>query len=334
MNYCLSSEITSLEDDPDPQWIKLCQETPIWALAKEKNRKVIVLNANLCVREALKVLSENNILSAPVCLGGQKFLGLIDVLDIAAFAYSTWKRESVNLRIPSNHSGRIVLSPPETLFFDAPVKEIINFSKCDEPLLVPYDISLQKLNSLFATPLPFKPHRALLLNENQELCNVVSQSDIISFAYQRKDQIPSRSRKTLRQLNLIRPCIMVRIDSPFSDALQILYLNRVSGIALVDQEGHLRGNFSASDLRGILPDSFHMFYGSTLHFLCKGTQSYPKVPKSCLDTTTLGTALGMLVENHIHRLYIVDELDHPIGIVSLSDIIAVLASHSTVSSTL
>jgi len=127
---------------------------------------------------------------------------------------------------------------------------------------------------------------------------------------------------------------MVRIDSPFSDALQILYLNRVSGIALVDQEGHLRGNFSASDLRGILPDSFHMFYGSTLHFLCKGTQSYPKVPKSCLDTTTLGTALGMLVENHVHRLYIVDELDHPIGIVSLSDIIAVLASHSTVSSTL
>jgi CBS domain-containing protein len=42
---------------------------------------------------------------------------------------------------------------------------------------------------------------------------------------------------------------MVQIDAPFVDTLDTLFKNRISGLALVDQEFRLSGNLSASDLR-------------------------------------------------------------------------------------
>ena len=83
---------------------------------------------------------------------------------------------------------------------------------------------------------------------------------------------------------------MVRVDSNFSDALEILYKNRISGIALVSYDFKLSGNLSASDLRvsntltknpqlctnqpqkGLSPSSFKFFGGSVLQFMAKGTK--------------------------------------------------------------
>jgi len=70
---------------------------------------------------------------------------------------------------------------------------------------------------------------------------------------------------------LIHSPIMIRIDSTFVDALDRLYKNRISGLALVDHEFKLSGNLSASDLRGMNPSAFDFFTGSTLQFLAKGT---------------------------------------------------------------
>jgi len=170
----------------------------------------------------------------------------------------------------------------------------------------------------------FKPHRLAVTNEKGELFNIVSQSDVVSFAFSNSAKLGDKRTKTLRELNLVRACIMVRIDSSFSDSLQILYQNRVSGIALVDHEGRLSGNFSASDLRGILPEAFSMFYGSILQYLVKGTQSHPHQPITCSESSTLEDVLRLLVTNRIHRVYVVDQFDRPIGLVSIADIVTVL----------
>ena len=38
--------------------------------------------------------------------------------------------------------------------------------------------------------------------------------------------------------------------------------------------------------------------------------------------------LDKLVENHLHRLYIVDEATKPVGVVTLTDILRVVTDHS------
>jgi CBS domain-containing protein len=42
---------------------------------------------------------------------------------------------------------------------------------------------------------------------------------------------------------------MLPVSTPFAEALETLFKNRISGLALVDHEFKLSGNLSASDLR-------------------------------------------------------------------------------------
>lgn len=75
----------------------------------------------------------------------------------------------------------------------------------------------------------------------------------------------------LSDVEMFHPPIMVRVDSPFYSVLEILYRNKISGLALVDEQGRICGNFSASDLRGLTRKSFSYFTGSVLQFLAKAT---------------------------------------------------------------
>jgi len=63
---------------------------------------------------------------------------------------------------------------------------------------------------------------------------------------------------------VIKPIICVRMDSAVVDALDILFRNKVSGIALVDDGGRVTGNLSASDLR----------VGSTMYLLAAPSHSF------------------------------------------------------------
>lgn len=87
--------------------------------------------------------------------------------------------------------------------------------------------------------------------------------------------------------------------------------------------------------QGILPDAFDYFSGSVLQFLCKGTtvscqppcqltfefKSHPKAPITCSGDMKLADAVVLLAKEKIHRLYIVDQSMHPIGVVTMSDIV-------------
>lgn len=82
------------------------------------------------------------------------------------------------------------------------------------------------------------------------MTNVVSISDVVTLAASKWELLPpERATATIGELKAIKPIIGVRMDSSVVDALDILYRNKISGIALIDNEGRVTGNLSASDLR-------------------------------------------------------------------------------------
>lgn len=46
----------------------------------------------------------------------------------------------------------------------------------------------------------------------------------------------------------------------------------------------------------------------------------------CRPHTTLGEVVEYIVQQHLHRVYVVDGSDRPVGIVTLSDILELLTS--------
>jgi len=211
-------------------------------------------------------------------------------------------------------------------FFNSPVQEVINYSLWNFPIAVQETSNgIDVLNVFNQKITHFHPHRLAIINQENQVTNQISQYDLIAVAATHFKLLPSQVvTKTLIELGLSMTPIMVRIDSTFSDALHVLFNNRISGIALVDHEGRLSANFSSSDLRGILPEAFNMFSGSILQFLCKGTTSHPKPPITCSINSTFGEALTIIYTEHIHRIYIVDDEMRPHGVVTLTDILKVL----------
>jgi len=180
-----------------------------------------------------------------------------------------------------------------------------------------------ELVDIFTDPHQFhRLHRVAVLNTEKNLVGIISQSDLIRFAYQNIHLLPRElADKQIVNLNIGRSLIFVRLDSPFIDTLETLYQNRISGLALVDEEFHLSGNISTSDLRGISPGSFDYFLGSTLQFLVKGRKGPIKAPTSVGYSATLGEVLKMVHENNIHRIYLTNQYDRPQAVLTLGDII-------------
>jgi CBS domain-containing protein len=301
----------------EKKWLDLLSDTTVGTLLKERKKKLVVIDKNATLGEAMAVLKRENILSLPVVDEKQKkFLGFVDVLDIAEFVLSTWKYVSATMD---------EIHFPTDDVFDAPLLNILNLSHVNHPSYIEENASVSDLLSKFLDRKNyFRLHRLAVTDESGDVVDVVSQSDVVAFAHHHIDSFP-KSKKDLKLgllSGLIRTPLMVRIDSPFVDALEVLCKNKISGLALIDHEFKLSGNISVSDLRGMNPLAFDFFNGSTLQFMAKGTDSPSKVTQSLGPGNTFGETITRLATERIHRLYITGEHGHPVGFVSLIDVIA------------
>jgi len=266
----------------------------------------------------LNVLQRENILSCPIVESG-RFLGFVDVLDITGYILFTWKKLSY---LYEQH-----LFPSKEVFDQTPIKEVLNFSQIDDPAFVSEDETLEDLIKIFMDPNCMnRLHRVAVVRES-EIRNIISQSDVIHFAWEHMNEIdPNLLNKTVSDLGyLMRGVIMTRIDTSVVEALEMLFKNKVSGLALVDQDFKFCGNLSASDLRGMHPSGFHFFNRSTLSFLCKGVDQDYKGSISLYPTATFREVLQIVNQKGIHRVYITQENGYPLGVISLIDVIARLS---------
>jgi len=286
--------------------------SPLSVLLKHKKELVSVKETE-SLQHVMELLQKENILSVPVLDNDNRFIGFLDVLDIAGFVLATWRKLSVHL--DERHF-------PTNQFFHTPIGDVVNFSHLNKPVLIDEDKSIADAINLFKSPSTyFRLHRIGVVSAKGYLVNVISQSDIVRFAAQNLSHLENANEKLSTFSGLIRSPIMLQIDCPFSEALETLYKNKISGLALVDQEFRLSGNLSASDLRGMNSLAFDFFNGSTMQFLIKGTKSTMKRTQSVAADTTFGEVIQLLSDQKIHRAYIYTPHGFPSGFVSLIDVI-------------
>jgi len=314
-----SVEVGPIENEPvEPEtpWQTLIRSTTVKDICKEK-ASLIVLSDKATLNEAMAALQKNNILSLPVVNDiRKKFKGFIDVLDIAGFVFDSWRKTSVGLG--QKHF------PGEDIF-ETPAIEAVNYSNVDYAVFIDENQSVETAIEMFCNPKAyFRLHR-LAVTQKGKVVNILSQSDVVNWAQANSGAIDAATLALpISEISgLIRTPISVRVDTPFSEALESLYRNRISGLALLDHQFKLCGNLSASDLRGMNALGFDFFNGSVLQFLIKGTDTgKPKVVSQFKRDNTFADVLQCFTTQKVHRLYITDDSEHPIGFISLIDIIA------------
>jgi len=291
-------------------------------------RKVYVCYDTDTLQDALKTLSAYNILSLPVLESKtKKFLGFVDMLDIVSHVVHIHEEMPENDSEIDNYS---MLRYKDVQFLYQQIGQIIDLSGTNPVCNVHGESPLFECIGLFQKGV----HRVAVISSYGITENILSQSDVIRFLISKLDSYLDIFEKTVRETFNIanKTIISVQSNEATIKAFKIIHDNKISAVAVVDENGKLIGNLSASDLKGAVTtddDEGAETFGSLLlpvtTFLQQGGMS--KLPvATCFLSSSLSFVLLKIMALHVHRLWIVDESEKPIGIISLTDIMQAVIS--------
>lgn len=171
-------------------------------------------------------------------------------------------------------------------------------------------------------------HRVPVVNMENNIINIVTQSDLLSFMAQNIHLISNIARKTLEEcrIGLVAPQT-AKSNEPTSLVVKRLHDKRITAAPVVDDEGRIIANFSLNDLKGINAENFKDLLLPVKAFLDKRSSAeenfrcerslHPLVVKK---TDALEDTIFKMVATGVHRLWVVDENRKPTGTVAITDL--------------
>mmetsp|Transcript_24448 Transcript_24448/g.34270 ORF Transcript_24448/g.34270 Transcript_24448/m.34270 type:complete len:334 (+) Transcript_24448:57-1058(+) len=281
------------------------------------DQKIILVNKDDPATDAFKKISEHKILSVPVYdPSKQVFIGFIDVLDMVHYVIET--AEAADLRTFSQ-----LLTSSQQLEKES-CGEIVDVSGRNPYYPIDENAYLSVAVKMLVDQ---KAHRLPVVDSRGNLITILTQSHVVRLIWNHMHKF-SVYNKSLAELHLaFKDVYTIGKSKKVIEAFQVIRSKGVSGIAVVNKHGKLIGNISASDLKqiGSNSDLLHHLFVSTKDYLkyFLGVDRIPK-PYCVQPSATLEEALGLIIKTRAHRIYVVDEERHPIGVISLTDILKVV----------
>jgi len=275
---------------------------------RPEDRQVISVGSHATTMEALHALSDRSLLAVSVKdeQAPTGYAGFVDVLDIVSGLIDT--------------CGHDLLCHDDAKFINTQVKDLVDYSGKNKFTLIPESEPLSKVVSLFAQGL----HRIALVDGSGKIVRVVSQWDLVKYLADNPQHLGELAQHTVKQLGLVKEWVLFcRKSERALQGFQKMVENKISAIAVVDEIGHLVGNLSASDLRGLDLENFKSVRKPVLDFI-KGQHGEKEVDNICTDKETYLEVIKKVADHHTHRLWVIDGKQMPIGVISLTDIIQAL----------
>jgi len=267
------------------------------------------------VEDLLKKLQEAKVTSAIVMdpqIGGSGVLGFVDVVDVLTHVLETASQSKdvksenmMNLR----WEGKI--------FGWQNVGSIANISRLNSLETISSNDSILEVVQRMGQGV----HRMAVIDD-KSLVSIISQSDIIKFIITKTLHIGNKIMKKMNQSGLSALGVAaVRWDVSVVDGIRYMRDYKASGVPVVNLEGKIICNFSATDLLSLNESNFHYVNLPIYDFLVK-FQGTPKAPVTAFAGDTVESVMLKFAVHQIHRIYIVDEMDRPIGIITMTDILS------------
>lgn len=118
--------------------------------------------------------------------------------------------------------------------------------------------------------------------------------------------------------------VLVRADAPIEDAEELLEANHISGLPVVDAAGALVGVISQTDLVRLARHSIGDILRARADGLRVG-EVMTSPPLTVPMTASLVEAARIMHEARVHRLVALDDAAQPVGVLSASDYVTLVA---------
>jgi len=301
----------------------LLLSTPVKSIVTSSDETIITVDQTETISNVLKILKTANISSVPVLNHEtNQCIGSVDTLDLMTYV----------LRASRSHGGDAWVSEVKSRFTH-PVLKAIDSSRINPFYPVVEDISVgEAISQFFAfgihrLPIISRENLSLALDSSQVIISsILSQSDVIRFLLdvmnlKKNDELVDVGAKPVDHFDLVPGLVVsIKAENRLLTAFEVIIANNVNGIAVVDEKGELKGNLSASDFKGFTEKNFYDL-DAPLEKVIAGQK-----PVTCRRDTTLHDVLRLYMNYRIHRVYIVDEHNRPIGIVSMTDVMKIISA--------
>jgi len=277
-----------------------------------KSFQLFTLEDTDTVEDALRKFRDFGITSCPLINPDlRRVTSSIDMLDLVAYARA-------KLDLEHEKSTKSEAQQVEE-FLSRSLRNLPYLSTRNPWFGIQPRKSLKKAIRLLSHP---KCHRVYLA-EGFKVTGVLTQSKVIEVMLSHKELIRELMLTPVKELwEEGKVPKSIGMDVPMLTAFKNLYEEYVTGLAVIDNEGVLRGNISASDLKYLNVNNPQEFLKNLNITVGEYIQKRPPVVVTPEDT--MENVMEKINSNKVHRVYVVDKYQKPIQVISLVDIISQL----------
>ena|SRR3990167_3937337 len=275
------------------------------------------------IGEAFKVIANNNVYAVPVLEGG-KCIGLIDYNDILGKLVSLIGEVNQN----NIDSKKAAIKHVAKHFLDTNCKEFINYSNKNPLVTISTETSLSSVISEF-TKNKESPKRIAIADGDNIVC-VISPSAIVQAVTHYLDEaevfnlLHNRTVKEVATLSVTS----VNEDTTVYESL-VTMLNNGKTSAAITSNGKFFSVVSIKDYKSFADvENYEELFQPVSLFVTNIRKNTPKAIYPVISTamnSTLERVLLRFAATRIHRMFVLDDHQRVIGVISLRDILKIFA---------
>jgi len=167
--------------------------------------------------------------------------------------------------------------------------------------------------------------RVAVINASKQIVGILSQSTILKYIASDVAVLGSLAENSANKFGLPWDRL-VKIQSTVSaiDALYTLTEKGIFSCPIIDAQGKIVEHLSISDFKGLYEENTFLFlWDSVVDFIHEVRDSEKKAPRTIFHVHTkapLKDIVKALIDHHVHQIYLQDEGEQPIGLISMTHV--------------
>jgi CBS domain-containing protein len=292
-------------------------------LSKLFRGRLVILPGDFIVEDALRRMGKYNISSVPVTKSRKDntILGFVGTLDFLAYLFNLLGE---NFEEGQFNNDKEKLKEKMDVFKKTMISELVDTSGRNPFKLINGEESLSEAVDEYLKGV----HRIAITDEDGQVTGVISQWTIANYLAtvptDDKEWIPSL-RAFVGDSKFTKDLVTANNSDNTLNCFFKMYKNNLTAIPILNENGKLWGNLSASDLRcfHLLSDNFYDLLQPVSQFLAciRKQQGRPEnYIVSVSPKTPVKDIVAKFNEDIIHRVYLVDNENNLLGAFSLTDL--------------
>jgi CBS domain-containing protein len=287
-------------------------------------REIFYADLDDPLQKGVDILLDKRLQSLPLySKNSKRFECFLELSEIVYFASKVMRETEL---IPGQPTGFLSILAADERVEKAKCRDLVHQLPGNAYLDVVEDTKLRDvLATMVKSDFILQRIPVVEKSKDRKLKGILSQSRIVHEVYNRVASM-SFAEKTVKDLFGSQyersDVISVGLHDSVKTALDLIQARRVSGLAIVNSDGRLVGNFSASDVKRYIIDLTRLISTTMESFI--DTVEKPEglsYPVSVTLSTTLEEVLAKVDMVGVHRVFVVDNSGKPIGVISTKDLV-------------